>query len=575
MTEIIAPIQGDPGMARVQPPARPARFSRQYFAGPGRGNAGYVQRTDQHDRECPGGRIEFADQPFVGSEQSWHGSRRAAVHGQAVTGHVQHTPKAACYRGMDTMVVLRGQVDGQETAAVVIALRMFIAKQSGNGVVHAFRLNQPAVLDRAGLLHGTVDRAAQTVRCRIQRSRAGQQPAGEKIVETRIAFRHGPFGFADIDGVEPDETADQRILEPGCLDPAETVHQPPEQESGQQPLKEYVQWSHRAFAVAGALCKESGGDNNAVTQARNTPCGMLSMPELPDSPRTIGQAIDDCAARLDCAGVYFGHGTDNALDEAAALVLAAAGLDHDDPAATGQTVSPETERRIDEFMHERIEQRVPLPYITGEAWFAGLKFRVDRRVLIPRSPFAELLAGAIDPWLPSRPVRRILEIGTGSGCIAIAAALAFPDSRVVATDVSVDALELARINRARHGLDDRIDLVCADLFDGLCGRFDLILSNPPYVPEQQRDELPAEYAHEPGLALYSGADGLDSPRRILQDAAGYLSADGLLALEVGDGWARLEAAFPRLAMIWPEFESGGEGIALVTAQALQGQAAVR
>ena len=298
------------------------------------------------------------------------------------------------------------------------------------------------------------------------------------------------------------------------------------------------------------------------------------MLELPDSPRTLGQAIEDCAMRLERAGVHFGHGTDNACDEAAALVLAAAGVDHDMPGAAALMVTPDVQRRIDEFMRRRIDERVPLPYITGEAWFAGLRFLVDRRVLIPRSPFAELLAGAIDPWLPSRPVRRILEIGTGSGCIAIAAALAFPDSRVVATDLSMDALELARINRARHGLDDRIDLVCTDLFDGLHGRFDLILSNPPYVPDRQRDELPAEYAHEPALALYSGEDGLDSPRRILQDAAGYLNDDGLLALEVGDGWVRFEAAFPRLAMIWPEFESGGEGIALVTAQALRDAAAV-
>ena len=299
------------------------------------------------------------------------------------------------------------------------------------------------------------------------------------------------------------------------------------------------------------------------------------MLESPDIPCTIGQAIEDCTVRLERAGVYFGHGTDNALDEAAALVLAAAGIDHRAEPAGDQPLTPDARRRIGEYLCQRIDQRVPLAYITGEAWFAGLRFAVDRRVLIPRSPFAELLAGAIDPWLPSRPVRRILEIGTGCGCIAIAAALAFPDSRVVATDVSMAALELARVNRAGHGLDDRIELVCTDLFEGLRGRFDLILSNPPYVPDQQRDKLPAEYAHEPALALYSGEDGLDSPRRILQDAAGYLHDDGLLALEVGDGWTRLEAAFPRLAMIWPEFEAGGEGIALVTAQALRDHAAVR
>lgn len=286
---------------------------------------------------------------------------------------------------------------------------------------------------------------------------------------------------------------------------------------------------------------------------------------------TVGTQIAACAGRLEAAGLWFGHGTDNALDEAAVLVLAACGIapDRPDPRVYERPVSAEQRARLERFVEQRIGQRRPAAYIVGEAWFAGRRFIVDERVLIPRSPFAELIDERFEPWLRPETVRRILEVGTGSGCIAIAAALAFPRAQVVATDVSADALAVAAMNRRLHGLEDRLMLVQADLLAGLRGPFDLIVSNPPYVPEAESGSLPPEYAHEPGLGLYSGRDGLDCAKRILQDAASCLAGDGLLALEVGAGWAELERAAPQLPITWPAFEQGGEGIALVQAQDLR------
>jgi len=290
------------------------------------------------------------------------------------------------------------------------------------------------------------------------------------------------------------------------------------------------------------------------------------------APATVGEVIRHCAGALERAPLFYGHGTDNAVDEAAALVLHAAGLPPAAPASIEATFPAAARERLRDYLRRRIDDREPAPYITGVAWFCGLPFHVDRRALIPRSPFAELIRNGFEPWRAPGPVRRILEIGTGSGCIAIAAALAFPGSEVVATDISWPALQLARENRAAHGVADRLHLVQADLLDGITGRFDLILSNPPYVPDDEVAGLPAEYAHEPGLALVSGADGLASARRILQDAPPLLAPNGLLALEVGAGGPALEAAFPRIPFLWPEFEHGGEGIALLTAGDLAGVA---
>ena len=260
-----------------------------------------------------------------------------------------------------------------------------------------------------------------------------------------------------------------------------------------------------------------------------------------EHPGTVGALIDWCAGELDAGGVYCGHGTASTIDESASLVYHVAGLEHDAlnhnvrAAHYALPIDAKQFEQVHELLRRRIDRRIPTPYLLNEAWFAGLKFYVDERVLIPRSPFAELIVARFEPWLGHAPVRRILEIGTGSACIAIACATAFPDSTVVATDVSDAALEVAAINVARHGFNDRITLLQADVFDGVSGYFDLIVSNPPYVLEAEMESLPAEYLHEPSIALASGSDGLASARRILQDAAGHLESGGMLAVEVGAG----------------------------------------
>ena len=293
------------------------------------------------------------------------------------------------------------------------------------------------------------------------------------------------------------------------------------------------------------------------------------MATITTPPGTVGAAIEWGATLLDRADVFFGHGTDNSIDEAAALVFHVAGLAHDgEPAQYASPLSAAQRHKLEDLLRRRIEKRVPVAYLTREAWFGGLSFFVDERVLIPRSPFAELIDQGFEPWLAPSRVERVLEIGTGSGCIAIAIALAFPRSSVVATDISTAALDVAQVNVRRHGVEHRVQLLHADMFDGVEGRFDLILSNPPYVPAVEMRDLPAEFGHEPGDALVSGEDGLDSARRILQDAPSFLRPSGLIALEVGSGWAALEAAFPDTPFIWPEFELGGEGIALLPASSV-------
>lgn len=296
--------------------------------------------------------------------------------------------------------------------------------------------------------------------------------------------------------------------------------------------------------------------------ARKTPDGGSP------APTTVAAAIDACARRLDAGGAYFGHGTDNARDEAAALVFHVLGLDHGDAGrAYGLAVTAGDWQKIDALLAARLGTRQPLPYLTHEAWFAGLPFHVDQRVLVPRSPFAELIGARFEPWLDPRQVRRILEIGTGSGCIAIALALAFPGSAVVATDISAEALAVAALNVTRHGVGTQVRLVEADLYPAgdLAGPFDLIVSNPPYVPEGEIDGFPAEYRHEPRVALASGDDGMETPARILHHAAPFLTPHAWLALEVGAGASRLEHCFPTLPFIWPELLAGGDGIALVNA----------
>lgn len=295
---------------------------------------------------------------------------------------------------------------------------------------------------------------------------------------------------------------------------------------------------------------------------------VLSMPRPNEYPDTVGAFIDWAAALLQRAKVYCGHGTAGVRDEAASLIYNVCALRHDDEQAYARRLDARELEQATDLLATRIESRIPMAYLLREAWFAGLKFYVDERVLVPRSPFAELIQSQFKPWISAARISRILELGTGSGCIAIACAQAFPDCTLVATDISADALEVARMNVLHYELDGRIELVEADFFDGVAGRFDLIVSNPPYVPQGEIAALPAEYAHEPVLALASGPDGMESARRILQDARRYLTDGGTLALEVGTGWPVLEATFPSLPFVWPELESGGEGIALLTAAEL-------
>ena len=286
-------------------------------------------------------------------------------------------------------------------------------------------------------------------------------------------------------------------------------------------------------------------------------------------PLAVRALIERGARRLRRARVFFGHGTDNAWDEAAALVLHALRLPHSDATVYNRRVGARDEQRAEELITRRIRERVPAVYLTGQTWFAGLSFHVDPRVLIPRSPIAELIERRFAPWIDPRRVRRILDVGTGSGCIAIACAKAFPRARVDAVDISADALEVAAINVRRHRLGRRVRLVRSDHFSALGPeRYDIIVSNPPYVGKRELAGLPPEYRHEPALALAAGGAGLDSVRIILEESADHLLPKGLLVVEVGNTERSVRRAFKQLPFLWLEFERGGGGVFLLSAEQL-------
>jgi ribosomal protein L3 glutamine methyltransferase len=267
---------------------------------------------------------------------------------------------------------------------------------------------------------------------------------------------------------------------------------------------------------------------------------------------TLAELVKHAERRLRAARLFYGHGTDNPRDEAAFLVLRGLKLPFDTPSA--RSVSAVGQRRIEALLRRRIDDRVPAPYLLKEAWLEGRSFHVDRRVIVPRSHIGALLSAKLKPWL-ARPPRRILDLCTGSGCLAILAALAFPRAEVHGADLSADALAVAKINVDRHRLKQQVRLVRSDLFDALDGeRYDAIVTNPPYVPMRAMRALPAEYRHEPGIALAGGKDGLDLVSRLLEQAPGFLTTGGILVCEIGENRGTVERAYRRVPLLWPQDE---------------------
>lgn len=277
---------------------------------------------------------------------------------------------------------------------------------------------------------------------------------------------------------------------------------------------------------------------------------------------SVAALLSRSTRRLARARLHFGHGTDNARDEAAALIWHVLRLPQAPTAAAlSRPVPARAVAQIDALIARRILERIPAVYLTRSCWFAGLAMYVDERVLIPRSPIAELIERRFAPWIERARVRRVLDLGTGSGCIAIACARAFPAARVDALDISGDALAVARRNIRRHRLQRRVRALHSDHFTALkCASYDIIVSNPPYVGRRELRGLPAEYRHEPQLALAAGSDGLDSVRIILRGAAAHLNPGGILIVEVGNSELALRRAFPRVPFVWLNFERGGGGV---------------
>jgi len=306
--------------------------------------------------------------------------------------------------------------------------------------------------------------------------------------------------------------------------------------------------------------------------------------DAPQSP-LFDEAIDDLHSLRDfmrlamsafsAYQVHYGHGTDNALDEAAYLVLQAMHLPADlDTRWLDARLCRSERAHLVELLRKRCVERIPTAYLVNRAWFAGLEFHADARALVPRSPLAELIQQGFAPWVEPEHIHSILDLCTGGGSIALACAHYFPDAQIDGVDLSVDALALAEENRAALHLEEQVELLQGDLFAPVAGRrYDLIVSNPPYVDASDMRELPAEYLHEPRMALAAGDDGLDIVRRILREAASYLQPEGALIVEVGNSEAHVQAAWPEVPFTWLHFEHGEDGVFVLTREQLLEHAA--
>ena len=298
---------------------------------------------------------------------------------------------------------------------------------------------------------------------------------------------------------------------------------------------------------------------------------MASSDESFDGLVSIRDFIRWGATRFNRAELFFGHGSDNALDESMHLVFQVLQLPWDLPEHYLDSRLTDSERQtLASLIEERTTSRKPLAYLLNQAWFCGLPFYVDERVLIPRSPIAELIQNRFEPWLGHVEVNRVLDLCCGSGCIGIAAAHAFANAQVDLLDISTDALDIAHINMDRHELWGRVQTSKSDLFESLDipserPKYQLILSNPPYVDAEDLADMPAEYSHEPTLGLAAGADGLDLARIILAEAADYLDERGLLVLEVGNSQWALQHDYPQVPFLWPDFANGGHGVLVLSA----------
>lgn len=285
---------------------------------------------------------------------------------------------------------------------------------------------------------------------------------------------------------------------------------------------------------------------------------------------TVADALHWAENAFDQAGLFYGHGTDNAWDDAVAIIIHVLDLPVDvSDDVLSKVLTNEQSHKIEQLFNQRIEQKIPVAYLTQQTWFCGLPFYVDQRVIIPRSPIAELIESQFEPWIQADRVYNILDLCCGSACIAIACAYAFPQASVDAIDLSSDALAVAAINVEQHKLETRVNLIQSDLFQAIKNKqYDIIVSNPPYVDASDFSNMPREYQHEPELALTSGHDGLELTRKILSQADEFLANDGIIIVEVGNSANALEQAYPDVEFTWMEFERGGDGVFLLTKQQL-------